>query len=109
MDQIEIFLIFNEVQIPFLSIPLSDIKRLAFSPFRWIRYVMFAICGSEGDLFESPDPKCPAVDYDRTELPENTYYYRPSGKLFFLCVRLLFSQCLDFSRKLCLCRPSRFQ
>jgi hypothetical protein len=86
MDQIEIFLILDdEVQIPLLSIPHSDIERLAFSPFRWICYVMFTICGSEGDLFETPDPNCPAVDYDRTEFPKNTYYYRPSRKPSF-CV-----------------------
>jgi hypothetical protein len=82
MDQIEIFLISDdEVQIPFLSIPRSDIERLAFSPFRWIRYVMFTICGAEGNLFKTPDPDCLPVDYDRTEFPdaENIYYYRPSA------------------------------
>jgi hypothetical protein len=85
MDQIEIFLILNERQIPFLSIPHSDIERLAVSPFRWIRYVMFTICGAPGDLSSTPDG--PPVDYDWTKFPdaENTYYYRPSGKPSF-CV-----------------------
>jgi hypothetical protein len=49
--EIEIFLSIDEVQTTsFLSIPRSDIERLAVSPFRWIRYVMFAICGARGDL-----------------------------------------------------------
>ena len=46
---------------------------------------MFAICGARGDL--STTPNGPAVDYENTEIAndENTYYYRPSGKLSF-CV-----------------------
>ena len=85
MAEIEIFLSIDETQVSFLSIPRSDIERLAVLPFRWIRYVMFAICGARGDL--STAPNGPAVDYENTEIAndENTYYYRPSGKLFF-CV-----------------------
>jgi hypothetical protein len=83
--EIEIFLIIDETQISFLSIPRSDIERLAVSPFHWIRYVMFAICGARGDL--STTPNGPAVGYENTEIAfdQNTYYYRPSGKLSF-CV-----------------------
>ena len=89
--EIEIFLSIDQIQMSFLSIPRSDIERLAVSPFRWIRYVMFAICGARGDL--STTPNGPAVDYENTEIAndENTYYYQPSGKLSFLCVRLLFT------------------
>jgi hypothetical protein len=87
MADIEIFLVSREAQVPFkfLSIPRSDIERLAVLPFRWIRYVMFAICGARGDL--STTPRGPPVDYDRTEFAdgENTYYYWPSGELSF-CV-----------------------
>jgi hypothetical protein len=81
MTEIEIFLSIDEKQISFLSIPRSDIERLAVSPFRWIRYVMFTICGARGDLCTTPNG--PAVDYENTEIAnaENTYYYRPSGKL----------------------------
>ena len=105
---VEIFLIIDEPQIetqiiPFLSIPRSDIERLAVSQFQWIRYVMFAICGARGHLSTAPDG--PAVDYEDTEIAndQSTYYYRPSGKLSF-CVWDCCSQCLDFSRSLCLCR-----
>ena len=85
MAEIEIFLSIDDTQMSFLSIPRSDIERLAVSPFQWIRYVMFAICGARGDL--STTPNGPAVDYENTEIAndENTYYYRPSGKLSF-CV-----------------------
>jgi hypothetical protein len=50
-----------------------------------MRYVMFTICGARGDLFTKPNGS--PVDYDKTEFAdaENTYYYRPSGKLSF-CV-----------------------
>ena len=91
MAEIEIFLSTDETQMSFLSIPRDDIERLAVSPFRWIRYVMFVICGAPGDLSTTPDG--PAVNYENTEIAndENTYYYRPSSKLSFLCVRLLFT------------------
>jgi len=84
MAEIEIFLSFDEAQISFLSIPRSDIERLAVFPFRWIRYVMFAICGAPGDLCTIP--RGPPVDYDRTEFAddENTYYYLPSDDCAFV-------------------------
>ncbi|KAH9965207.1 hypothetical protein BC827DRAFT_1382322 [Russula dissimulans] len=84
MVEIEIFLSFNGVQISFLSIPRSDIERLAIFPFRWIRYVMFTICGARGDL--SATPEGTPVDYDRTEFAddENTYYYLPSENCAFV-------------------------
>ena len=85
MAEIEIFLSIDETQISLLSIPRSDIERHAVSPFHWLSYVVFAICGAGGDL--STTPNGPAVDYENTEIAndENTYYYRPSGKLSF-CV-----------------------
>jgi hypothetical protein len=85
MAEIEIFLSIDETQISFLSIPRSDIERLAVSPFQGIRYVMFAICGARGDISTTPNGS--AADYENTEIPndENTYYYRPSSKLSF-CV-----------------------
>ena len=85
MAEIEIKLCINQTEISFLSIPRSDIERLAISPSRWLRYVMFAICGARGDL--STTSNGPAVDYEKTEIgaDEPTYYYRPSGKHSF-CV-----------------------
>ncbi len=85
MVEIENFLSFQGNTVSFLSIPRSDIDRLAVFPFRWIRYVMFTICGARGDLFTTLNGL--PVDYNRTEFAdaENTYYYRPSGNLSF-CV-----------------------
>jgi hypothetical protein len=85
MTEIEIFISIDEKQISFLSIPRSDIERLAVSPFRWIQYTMFAICGARGDLLTKPNG--PAVNYEDIEIANenNQYYYRPSGKLSF-CV-----------------------
>ena len=85
MAEIEIILSTDQTETSFLLIPRSDIERLAVSPFRWLRYVMFAICGARGHL--STTSNGPAVDYEKTEIAadENTYYYRPSGKLSF-CV-----------------------
>ena len=83
MAEIEIFLSIDEMRISFLSIPCSDIERLAVSPFQWIRYVMFAICGVRGDLCTTPNG--PAVAYEDTGIANDKYYYRPSGKLSF-CV-----------------------
>jgi hypothetical protein len=86
MVEIEIFLSFHETQISFLSIPRSDIDRLALFPFRWMRYVMFTICGARGDLSSTPNGPPVNYDVDNTEFADgNTYYYRPSGKLSF-CV-----------------------
>ena len=83
MTEIENFLIIDEKQISFLSIPRDDIKRLAAFPFRWIRYVLFAICGARGNLCTTPNGH--EVNYEITEISnhESTYYYRPSGKLSF--------------------------
>ena len=82
MAKIEIFISINETQTSFLLIPRSDIERLAVSPLQWIRYVMFAICGTRGEL--STTPNGPAVDYEITEIgDQNKYYYRPLGKLSF--------------------------
>ena len=97
MAKIEIFLSIDETQISFLSIPCSNIERLTVSPFQWICYVLFAICGACGNL--STTPNSPAVDHKNTKIAndENTYYYWPLGKLSF-CVRDCCSQCLNISR-----------
>ena len=93
MAEIEIFLSIDEMRISFLSIPCSDIERLAVLPFQWIRYVMFAICGARGDLCTTPNG--PAVAYEDAEIANDKYYYRPSGKLSF-CAR----DCSSVSRLL---------
>ena len=76
---IEIHLIHGESEIPFLSIPLSDVQRLSIRPFKWLRYVMFSICGAKGGL--SAGATDSEVDYETTALVDDTiYYYSTSGK-----------------------------
>lgn len=55
------------MQTSFLLIPRSDIeRRLAIYPFRWLRYVVFAICGATGGIHTTPNS--PDVDYDSTDV-----------------------------------------
>ena len=76
---IEIHLTNGESEIPFLSIPLSDVQRLSIRPFKWLRYVMFSICGARGEL--SAGPTDPEVDYETTALVDDSiYYYFTLGK-----------------------------
>ena len=76
---IEIHLTNGESEIPFLSIPLSDVQRLSIRPFKWLRYVMFSICGARGEL--SAGPTFSEVDYETTALVDDSiYYYFTLGK-----------------------------
>ncbi len=76
---VNIYLNVDGSQVSFLSIPHSDVQRLSIRPFRWLRFVMFSICGARGDLSATPDG--PPVDYDSTSLAGVTYYYKPCGKV----------------------------
>ncbi|KAH9953559.1 hypothetical protein BGW80DRAFT_1192203 [Lactifluus volemus] len=82
--EIEIFLIYDGIPKSILLIPYNDIQRLAVYPFRWLRYVMFAISGARGDL--STTLEGPYVDYDRTKFAddENRCYYWPSEDCAFI-------------------------
>ena len=80
---VEIYLNFRQVsKDPFLSFPNSDIERLSNRPLRWLRYVMFSICGARGDLFETLDATGDPVDYHTSlvDLPA-AIYYKPSGTI----------------------------
>ena len=68
----------DDFVLPFLSIPLSDIRRLSVCPLKWIRFVVFTICGSHGHLHETAAVNVPPVDYGILDLVESsTYYYIP--------------------------------
>jgi len=79
---VDIHLNIPESRDPFISIPNSDVRRLSKRPFKWLRFVMFCICGARGDLSATPDG--PPVDYDSTSFSD-VYYYNPSGKISY-CV-----------------------
>jgi hypothetical protein len=76
---VDIYLNVHGSQIPFLSISNNDIERLSVHPFRWLRYVMFSICGAKGHL--SATPNGPPVNYDSTSMSNAIYYYNPSGNI----------------------------
>ena len=80
---VEIYLSLREDQICFLSIPLRDVQRLAFRPFKWLRFVVFCTCGAKGQL--SATPNGPPVDYDAgiSSLTDDDKYYYTAGGTFF--------------------------
>ncbi|KAH9042299.1 hypothetical protein EDB84DRAFT_1576695 [Lactarius hengduanensis] len=68
-----------------LTIPNTEAERLSIHPLKWIRYVMFSICGAFGDLSSSPAPDGPSVNYDSTSLAGLIdLYYNPSGSCIFV-------------------------
>ena len=73
----------NNIWLRALSIPLSDIIRLATRPLKWLRFVAFAICGAVGDL--SLSPEFAPVDYDGitietiSQLAQSYYYHCEGG------------------------------
>ncbi|KAH9172519.1 hypothetical protein EDB89DRAFT_1851085 [Lactarius sanguifluus] len=80
---VEIYLNVDGSQLSFLSIPLDDVQRLSIRPFKWLRYVMYCICGARGDLSASQGG--PPVDYDSTKLADDViYFYEPSGQCIFV-------------------------
>ncbi|KAH9174859.1 hypothetical protein EDB89DRAFT_1848353 [Lactarius sanguifluus] len=67
----------------FLSIPDRDVQRLSIHPFKWLRYVMFSICGARGRL--SAIPGGTEVDYDSASLNDIAdLYYKPLGNCIFV-------------------------
>ncbi|KAH9025432.1 hypothetical protein EDB85DRAFT_1893856 [Lactarius pseudohatsudake] len=79
---VDICLNIHGSQVLFLSIPLEDVQRLSVRPFKWMRFVMFSICGARGELSAIPDG--PTVNYNTTELVDTTYYYKPLGDFIFV-------------------------
>ncbi|KAH9025430.1 hypothetical protein EDB85DRAFT_217922 [Lactarius pseudohatsudake] len=80
---VNIHLDVNGSQVLFLTIPLEDVQRLSIRPFKWLRFVVFSICGARGEL--SAIPNGHTVDYNTTtELVDTTYYYKPLGDFIFI-------------------------
>ncbi|KAH9022934.1 hypothetical protein EDB84DRAFT_1274435, partial [Lactarius hengduanensis] len=83
ITMVEIYLNVDGSQLSFLSIPLDDVRRLSTRPFKWLRYVLYCICGARGDLSASQGG--PPVDYDSTKLADDAiYFYEPSGQCIFV-------------------------
>jgi hypothetical protein len=51
MNETHIFLANDNNKGPFLSIPKQDIQRLVVYPHKWLKFIMFTICGAHGKLF----------------------------------------------------------
>ncbi|KAH9006066.1 hypothetical protein EDB86DRAFT_2795135 [Lactarius hatsudake] len=67
----------------FLSILDSDVRRLSIYPFKWLRFVMFSVCGARGCLSTTPDG--PPINYDSASLNGITdLYYTPLGNCIFV-------------------------
>jgi hypothetical protein len=79
----------------FLTIPNDDVRRLSICPYKWIRYVLFSICGARGDLSTAPNGQ--SVDYDSTSLADDIdLYYNPSGKVTIYIYKLLLTLLFSF-------------
>jgi hypothetical protein len=70
----------GEAWINILSIPCEDIRRLTLHPLKWIRFVLFTVCGAKGELSTSPNGE--PADYERITLDDiaESYYYFPNGE-----------------------------
>ena len=101
LTMVDIHLLAHGSEVPFLSIPLADVQRLSIRPFKWLRFVLFAICGTVGELSATPGGK--PVDYESTKLGVDAiYYFKPSGKFRVVRGWDCFS---PFSRGIHFCRP----
>jgi hypothetical protein len=76
---VDIHLLVPGSDLPFLSIPLTDVQRLSICPFKWLHFVLFAICGTPGELSATPGGN--PVDKHSTELVDTIYYFKPSGNI----------------------------
>ena len=81
MASVEIYLVTHDVSVSFLSILIKDVKRLSVRPFKWLRFVMYCICGAPGEI--SAKARGDPVEYESTELADanGRYYYQ--GKVCF--------------------------
>ncbi|KAI9453975.1 hypothetical protein BJY52DRAFT_1286604 [Lactarius psammicola] len=80
---VNIYLNVDGSPVLFLSIPDSDVQRLSIHPFRWLRFVVFSICGARGRLSATPDG--PPVNYNSTSFTGViNLYYKPSGDCIFV-------------------------
>ena len=80
-NMVNVYLPIDNQQILALSIPLDDFERLSLRPVKWLRFLLFAICGVRGDLATTPNG--PPVDYDTSTLSNmaEAYYFIPQGNI----------------------------
>ena len=81
MASVEIYLVTRDVSVSFLSIPIKDVKRLSVRPFKWLRFVVYCICGAPGQI--SAKARGDPVEYESTELADANVRYYFQGKVCF--------------------------
>lgn len=80
---VNIYLNVDGSPVCFLNVPNDDILRLSVRPYKWIRYVLFSICGAPGYLSTAPNGQ--PVDDDSTSLAGAIdLYYNPSESCLFV-------------------------
>lgn len=84
---VEIYLNVHEDQTLLLSIPLRDIQRLSIRPLKWLRFVMFCVCGAKGQLSATPDGLPVDDNTGITSLTDDDIYYYMTGGKFFFCIQ----------------------
>lgn len=78
---VDIYLPIEDQQVLALSIPFVDIERLSLRPVKWLRFLIFTICGIRGDLATTPNG--PPVDYDTSTFDniDEAYHFIPEGNI----------------------------
>jgi hypothetical protein len=77
---VDVYLLDSDNPLLLLSVPLDDIRRLSHRPLKWLRYVVFTICGARGHLLHSHNG--PIVNYATISINNisGPYYYQPTGE-----------------------------
>ena len=78
---VNLWLKFDETYRRALSIPVADCQRFAIYRLTWLRYVGFAIYGTEGKISSHPDGD--EVKYYEAKIGPGDYYYISQGESYF--------------------------
>ena len=78
LTKANLYLSFEGVSIPALSIPLDECGKFAISPLKWLRFIGYAIFGREG--FLSTSDAGPEIDEYTANIESRSYYYISEGK-----------------------------
>jgi hypothetical protein len=77
---VNVYLLDSDAPLLLLSVPPGDIQRLSYRPLKWLRFVMFTICGARGDLLMSHNGTIVNYETTSTNTVVGPYYYRPIGE-----------------------------
>jgi hypothetical protein len=83
MAPVELHIRIDNTYIPVLSIPVDDCNRFALNPLRWLRFLGYAIYGSQGHISTTADG--PPVDYESAVEGGAHYYFTSAGTIIHSC------------------------